>query len=172
MNRLSPLVLAAQLAPGLALADVASPADATKLASFDILSAEVTRSDNTLTFNLDQSVPVTFGGHYSPTFAVTRWFNGYLDDLAVFTEALSSEEIAALATASVGHFGGQSAALTATVHVADINDPPAAAAGRAFTRLGTPVEIDLRTLAADLESSAAAWRFTPLASRKMVGGSR
>lgn len=55
MNRLSPLVLAALLAPGLALADVASPADATKLASFDILSAEVTRSDNTLTFRMTTS---------------------------------------------------------------------------------------------------------------------
>ena len=137
----------------------ARTAERTGVLSF-YLDGQLKGSDNTLTFNLDQSVPVTFGGHYSPTFAVTRWFNGYLDDLAVFSEALSSEEIAALATASVGHFGGQSAALTATVHVADINDPPDAAAGRAFTRLGTPVEIDLRTLAADLESSAAAWRFT------------
>jgi hypothetical protein len=52
MSPLSTLALAVLLAPGLALADVASPADASKLASFDILSAEVTRTGSTLTFRM------------------------------------------------------------------------------------------------------------------------
>lgn len=52
MNRLSPLSPAALLAPTLALAEVASPPDASKTASFDVLSAEVTRSGSTLTFRM------------------------------------------------------------------------------------------------------------------------
>ncbi|MDP3197564.1 hypothetical protein [Tabrizicola sp.] len=44
--------LAILLAPGLALADVTSPADAGRVASFDILSAKVTRTDATLTFRM------------------------------------------------------------------------------------------------------------------------
>lgn len=123
------------------------------------LDGQLAGRDSTLTFNLDQSVPITFGGHHSPTFAVTRWFNGLLDDLALFDTALSAVEIAALATQSVGHFGGQNAALIAPVTVTDVNDPPIASAGQAFTRQGAPVEIDLRTLTSDLETPTAGWLF-------------
>jgi hypothetical protein len=52
MTRFPILPLIALIAPGLALAEVASPTDASKRASFDILSAEVTRSDKTLTFRM------------------------------------------------------------------------------------------------------------------------
>lgn len=117
-------------------------------------------SDSTNTFNLDQSVPVTFGGHYSPTFAVTRWYNGLLDDLAVFDGALGPAEIAALAAESVGHFGGQTATLAAAIEVRDVNDAPEAFPGRALTLQGAPVEVDLRTLAADLETGPAGWLFS------------
>ncbi|MFN5998673.1 MAG: hypothetical protein ACK47Z_16330 [Paracoccaceae bacterium] len=52
MNLFPTLSLAALIVPGLALAEVTSPADASKRASFDILSAELTRSDTTLTFRM------------------------------------------------------------------------------------------------------------------------
>lgn len=52
MKQLPCAIAIALLAPGPALTDVASPADASKVASFDILSAEVTRSDSTLTFRM------------------------------------------------------------------------------------------------------------------------
>lgn len=48
-------LLTALLSPGLALADIASPADPAKTASFDILSAQVTHSDSTLTFRMTTS---------------------------------------------------------------------------------------------------------------------
>jgi hypothetical protein len=124
------------------------------------LDGQLKGSDSTLTLNLDQSVPVTFGGHYSSIFAVTRWFNGLLDDLALFDGALSASEIAALATQSVGHFGGQVSTNTVTVQVSNNNDPPAASAGKGITLKGTPVEIDLWTLASDLETSPAGFLFT------------
>ena len=117
-------------------------------------------SDSAFTLNLDQTVPIVFGGHYAPTFAVVRWFNGLLDDLAVFDGALSASEVAALASQSVSHFGGQAAALTASVEVTDVNDPPSAKAGRAYTLKGAAAEIDLRAWVTDLETPASGWLFT------------
>ena len=40
-------------------------------------------------FNLDQSVPMIFGGHNNPTYAVWRWFNGQLDDLVLSARPLA-----------------------------------------------------------------------------------
>ena len=117
-------------------------------------------SDGTNAFNLDQTAPVTFGGHYAPTFAVTRWYNGLLDELALFNGALSAAEIAALAAESVAHFGGQTATLTASVAVRNVNDAPSATAGGAYALKGAAVELDLRTLVADLETEPAGWLFT------------
>jgi hypothetical protein len=57
MRSLPSLALATLLAPGFVQAEVTSPADAGKLASFDILSAEVTRSGTTLTFRMTTSGP-------------------------------------------------------------------------------------------------------------------
>jgi hypothetical protein len=74
-------------------------------------------TDDTFTFNLDQSVPIVFGGHQSTGFAVSRWFNGMLDEQTVFDTALSTDEIAALAVRSVAHFGGPSASNSIAVRV-------------------------------------------------------
>ena len=52
------------------------------------------------------------------TFAVTRWFNGRLDDLAVFNAALPAAEIAKLATRPVAYMGGFSATNTVSFYVA------------------------------------------------------
>lgn len=55
---------------------------------------------------LQQNSPLVFGGHASTTSKTYRWFNGSLDDLALFRGALSPNEIARLANRNVSHFGG------------------------------------------------------------------
>ncbi len=59
-----------------------------------------------ITWALRQDCPLVFGGNASTTSKVYRWFNGSLDDLALFRGALSSAEVARLATRTVSHFGG------------------------------------------------------------------
>ena len=55
MNLLRTTGLILCLAPGMATAEITSAADAAKTASFDILSAKVTRSGDTLTFRMTTS---------------------------------------------------------------------------------------------------------------------
>ncbi|TAK96410.1 MAG: hypothetical protein EPO07_14595, partial [Verrucomicrobia bacterium] len=66
---------------------------------------------------LQQLQPVVFGGHNSTTSAIDRWFNGRLDDLVLFTNALSASEISSLATHTVGSFGGFHATNTVSIAV-------------------------------------------------------
>ena len=115
--------------------------------------------DSNLLFNLDQSVPITFGGNHSTTYQTKRWFNGHLDELAVFDEALSTNDIAMLASRSVGHFGGQEAALNVEVYVWDTNDPLITVPGRQLTMVDNAVSIDLRTLVSDVETPESGWIF-------------
>jgi autotransporter-associated beta strand protein len=73
-------------------------------------------SDSAFALVLDQTYPVIFGGHAVPTFQPGRWFDGQLDDCAVFTAALSSTEVGTLAGGmTVRHFGGLSATGTITL---------------------------------------------------------
>jgi hypothetical protein len=81
-------------------------------------------SNVNVTLNLPANMQVIFGGHASAGFAVTRWLNGSLDDVAVFKRALSPAEIARLATRPVGYFGGLTATNVVTVAVQPINLPP------------------------------------------------
>lgn len=60
----------------------------------------------TVNWALNQSTPLRFGGHNSTTFGQDRWFNGQLDDLALFRAALSASDIARLASLPVANFGG------------------------------------------------------------------
>jgi hypothetical protein len=75
-----------------------------------------------ITWALPQQMPVVFGGHNKTNSNVNRWFNGGLDDLALFTNALSASEISSLATRTVAHFAGLSAtnniAITVTNYAA------------------------------------------------------
>jgi hypothetical protein len=82
-------------------------------------------ADDSFTLRLEQAVPVVFGGHQSASYAVTRWFNGMLDELAVFDAALSAGEVAELAARSVAHFGGASATNTVAVRVLAPAETPA-----------------------------------------------
>lgn len=75
-------------------------------------------TDNAFTFALDQNSPVVFGGHASPAFQPARWFDGQLDDCAVFAGGLSAGEVATLAGGmTVRHFGGASASGTILIGV-------------------------------------------------------
>lgn len=81
------------------------------------LNGTLVGSDNTFTLAINQANPLKFGGHmdtsanYAP-----RWFDGGLDDLAVFTAALDPAEIAALANGlTVRHLGGLTATGTVTL---------------------------------------------------------
>jgi len=89
------------------------------------LDGELKGTDTLFSLTLDQSVPVVFGGHQNDGFAVTRWFNGLLDDLAVFRAALSADEVKALATRSVAHLGGDAATNSVAVRVLASEEAPA-----------------------------------------------
>jgi hypothetical protein len=53
--------------------------------------------DTDFALNLSQSAPLVFGGHTAPTFQASRWFDGYLDDLALYDYALNPWQIGTLA---------------------------------------------------------------------------
>jgi len=73
-------------------------------------------SDSTFTFALNQNSPLVFGGHANPAFQPGRWFDGQLDDCAVYTAALSAGEIGTLAGGmTVRHFGGASSTGTISI---------------------------------------------------------
>ncbi len=68
-----------------------------------------------LRFN--QGYPAVLGGHYQSNAAVSRWFNGRLDDAVIFADALGSTEVARLSTMSATRFGGLTANATVAVAV-------------------------------------------------------
>ena len=70
-----------------------------------------------VTWALHQDVPLVFGGHASTTGSINRYFDGWLDDLALFRGALAATEVASLAGESVATFGGLTAANTVSLNV-------------------------------------------------------
>ncbi|MEI7730467.1 MAG: PA14 domain-containing protein [Verrucomicrobiota bacterium] len=62
-----------------------------------------------------QSAPLRFGGHYATNYAVDRWLDGNLDDVALFGAALSATDIAKLASGTVAQFGGRTSTGLVTV---------------------------------------------------------
>ncbi len=73
---------------------------------------------------LRQDFPLVFGGHNSTTSRVYRWFNGSLDELALFRGALTATEIARLASRTVSHFGGWVVTNAIPVNVVAASNPP------------------------------------------------
>lgn len=116
-------------------------------------------SNNTFNFAFDLTKPVKFGGVYTDVSSATwdRWFNGSLADTAVFSAALSAAEVAKLITLPTANFAGQSAGNSVNVSVLY---PPAAASGNLATTQDAPADIDLLTLASDVETPAAQLLFT------------
>ncbi|HWH69534.1 MAG TPA: LamG-like jellyroll fold domain-containing protein, partial [Candidatus Sulfotelmatobacter sp.] len=86
-------------------------------------------SDPIVTLNMPSSLSCLFGGHAATNFAITRWFNGRVDDLAVFDAALAPAEVAQVAARPVAWFGGSSATNTVWVYVGNANLPVLAVVG-------------------------------------------
>ncbi len=84
-------------------------------------------TDSAVTFNLPLGSTPIFGGHASSTANVTRWFNGRLDDLAVFNDALPASDIARLASVPIAYFGGETVTNTVWLSVTPTNTAPALA---------------------------------------------
>ncbi len=104
-------------------------------------------------FGVPQTV-VSFGGSGVTNAAYTaRWFDGRLDDLAIFRGALASNEVARLAGGmTVRHFGGATNGGTVGITVLPVNDP-AVVLGLATSVLwGTSVDVDLRSRVVDVET--------------------
>jgi hypothetical protein len=76
-----------------------------------------------VTWSLIQSSPLVFGGHNSTNSSIDRWLNGCLDDIVIFTNALSAAEISRLATRTVNQFGGLSATNTVNLTVTNYSRP-------------------------------------------------
>ena len=73
-------------------------------------------SATNIPFNFNQANPVNLGGH-AQTGAVSRWFNGHLDESVILTAALSPQEIALLATQPVARLGGLTSSNTIAITV-------------------------------------------------------
>jgi autotransporter-associated beta strand protein len=81
------------------------------------LDGSLVGSDSAFALNINQTYPLIFGGHTetNATYA-PRWFDGQLDELAVFAAALNPSEISTLAGGmTVRHFGGLSSTGTITL---------------------------------------------------------
>ncbi|MAS94337.1 MAG: hypothetical protein CMO55_14155 [Verrucomicrobiales bacterium] len=81
------------------------------------LNGELGGSLSGIALNLDNTA--TIGGHDNPSFQAVRWFNGNLDDTALFSSVLEPEYIRHLATGE-----GLSSSTTLTINVAGANDAP------------------------------------------------
>lgn len=84
------------------------------------LDGKLAATSAPITFALNQTGPVFIGGPALNT-ALTRNFNGWLDDTILARGELSTDEIDALATSTASHLGGVK--LTQTVRV--VSAPPA-----------------------------------------------
>jgi hypothetical protein len=91
-------------------------ADNTNNLTLYLDGAPVATASN-VTWALRQDFPLVFGGHNSTTSKVYRWFNGWLDELALFRGALTPAEIARLATCTVSQFGGFTVTNSVAVNV-------------------------------------------------------
>ena len=80
-------------------------------------------STTNVTWTLKQQMPLVFGGHNNTNSNINRWFNGWLDDLMIFTNALSAAEIARLATQTVNQFGGLTATNLVSITVTNYARP-------------------------------------------------
>ena len=87
------------------------------------LNGTLVGSDSAFTFAINQSQPLVFGGHTDKTATYApRWFDGRLDELAVFDSALETAEIETLAQGmTIRHFGGLSSTGSVTLSAPAVN---------------------------------------------------
>jgi hypothetical protein len=86
------------------------------------LDGSLVATTNITGWALKQNYPLVFGGHASTTAHVYRWFNGLLDDIALFRGALSSNEVTELVERTVNQFGGWTVTNTISVNVIPITN--------------------------------------------------
>jgi hypothetical protein len=120
------------------------------------LDGDLVGSDSSFGFSFNASSAIKFGAP-SNTVVLDRWFNGSLADPAVFKGALNAVDIAKLGTLPAAYFAGLTATNTVTVNIAHL---PIATAGNVATPRNTAIDVDLRTLASDVETPANQLRFT------------
>ena len=80
--------------------------------------------DSSVTLNMVSGFSPVLGGHMSSTFAVSRWFNGAIDDVAIFKGTLSAQDISRLLRLPVAYFGGARVTNTVWINVVPPNEPP------------------------------------------------
>lgn len=116
-------------------------------------------SDTSFSLTFDPTKAVKFGGVSTATGSTAweRWWNGSVADFAIFSAALSAPEISKLGTLPVPNFGGQST--TNSVEISVLH-PPAATNTEVATTRDTFVDIDLSTLASDVETPDSQLHFT------------
>jgi GH35 family endo-1,4-beta-xylanase len=101
---------------------------------------------------LDQNSELIFGGVKKGN--ETRWLNGNLDDVALYSAVLTPVEIAALAAGrTVAHLGGLTRSNTVILTVPFTNQPPILA-GIANTQLIAGVALTVSPAAADPDAPA------------------
>ncbi len=118
------------------------------------LNGALVGSDTSFGLSFDNSKPVKFGG-VGPTNVLDRWLNGSLADLAVFKGALSASEVSQLGTLPIANWSGQSASSSVNVSVLG----PNAASGSLTTSPGSSADIDLSSLASDVETPLSQLHF-------------
>ncbi|MBI5773772.1 MAG: PKD domain-containing protein [Verrucomicrobia bacterium] len=105
-------------------------------------------SSNGVTINIAQT-NLIFGGH-NGTNSTDRWFNGSLDEVALFKTVLSSNDILFLQDHTVAHLGGLSAGTNITINLNPVNDAPVLAAMSNVTFWATNPLV-ITNLAADVD---------------------
>jgi autotransporter-associated beta strand protein len=87
------------------------------------LNGALAATSSPVTWAIKQSSPMVIGGNNSTSApGPERWFNGRLDDSALFNRVLSESEVASLASQSVRHFTGLSASATVPLNVMNALD--------------------------------------------------
>jgi hypothetical protein len=92
------------------------------------LNGTLVGSDPAVALNVPSGSRAYLGGHGSSTFATVRWFNGWLDDFALFAAALTPAEISFLATHPAGEMSGVTETNFIQVIVNPVNHPPSLSA--------------------------------------------
>jgi hypothetical protein len=115
------------------------------------LDGALTGTATNVNWALRQDYPLVFGGHNSTTTKTYRWFNGSLDDLALFRGALSSNEIARLATRTVGHFGGWTVTNSVSVNVLAPSNTPLFLAAISNCTINAGITLLITNVASDTD---------------------
>jgi hypothetical protein len=100
---------------------------------------------------IQQNFPLVFGGHASTVSNTSRWFNGSLADLALFRGALSTNDIARLASRTIHHFGGWTITNSVAVNVVVLPNTPPVLTPIANRTLSAGITLTITNTASDTD---------------------